>query len=411
MVLMFLFNCGDGSSEEVELQNRTYQEGLDELFSTYDEDFKRLIDEAHQAIGKTVITYSSISDEFTIPKYLEIVGSHYDYGRLSGYIGLQIGIRLNQVSDAGKELNDQIIKMYTEIYPQFLEIVRGVSVMYGVPVEEIDFKYMEQGFFNDLWYILFKYPEFEQLMPPRSTQAFEGNCAIVSANVEDDIFVGRNFDNDRERPTFVMKTKMDGVYEVMCNASYSVYHWVMDGINEKGLVMATANSAAPEEYYRYQDPYPDFPVINEHHMFRVALETCSTVDEVIELYQKVRPWVADFADHLMVVDAKGNSAVIEIDLDRNPVFFTSEKSYQVITNTVLLAGEEYVIENCGRYRAAIKMAEEGIENIDDVKQIMERIRGLPYGYMSLFDIKNGLMRMVLRHDFDKEFDYLIDILK
>ena len=171
--------------------------------------------------------------------------------------------------------------------------------------------------------------------------------------------------------------------------------------------MATANQASPPEYYRFRDPYPDFPVINEHHMFRVALETCATVDEVIALYQSVRPWCADDADHLMVTDARGNSAVIGLGIDRNPDFFPSEKSYQVLTNTAYQMGHDYMMENCNRFRTATNMAEQGIYVMDDVKNIMRTIRGPAYGYMSLYDIDRRFMRLYLRHDYDEPWDFTL----
>jgi hypothetical protein len=101
--------------------------------------------------------------------------------------------------------------------------------------------------------------------------------------------------------------------------------------------------------------------------------------------------------------------VIEIDLDRRPVFFRSTGDYQVMTNTLYLAGEEYMLDNCRRYRTAVTLAEEGIHDMDDVKRIMRWIRGRAFGHMSLFSIKDGLMRMVLRHDYDDEFDYYITL--
>lgn len=408
LLIFFISGC---SHENEQIVRPTYQERLEELSATYDRDFITSLDNAQKTIGKKILTYSSISDRFTIPKYMEISGSHYDYGLLVGYLANQCGNPLRRVSGGRRELNNRIIEMYQQIYPKFLEIARGIGDAFDIPMEEMDFIFLEEGFFNGLWNTLLHYQAFESLRPPESTDNARvwGNCAVVSANVQDTTLVGRNFDNDRERPHFVVYTRMEGVYSVLANAQYTIYHWVMDGINEKGLVMATANQASPPEYYRFFDPYPDFPVINEQHMFRIALETCATVDEVIALYRSVRPWSPDYADHLMVVDAQGNSAVIGLDTNREPTFFRSEKSYQVLTNTAYHMGFDYLMNNCWRFRTATDMAEQGISDMNDIKEIMQVIRGPAFGYMSLYDIKNSFMRLYLRHDFDTPLDYILPV--
>lgn len=408
LLIFFISGCSNKPEQIVE---PTYQDMLEELYATYDRDFIVYLERAQEAIGKNILTYSTVSDQFTIPKYMEISGSHYDWGLLVGHIANQYNIRPRRVSSQQMELNNRIIEMYRQIYPKFLEIARGVGDVFDIPVEEMDFIYLEEGLFLDLWYHLLQYPAFELLGPSESADnvRVRGNCAVVSANVQDTILVGRNFDNDRERPHFVVYTRMEGVYNVLANAQYTIYHWVMDGINEKGLVMATANQASPPEYYRFFDPYPDFPVINEHHLFRIALETCATVDEVIALYRSVRPWSPDYADHLMVVDAQGNSAVIGLDTNREPTFFRSEKSYQVLTNTAYHMGFDYLMNNCWRFQTATNMAEQGISNMNDIKDIMQVIRGRAHGYMSLYDIKSGFMRLLLRHDFDTPWDYTLPV--
>ena len=88
--------------------------------------------------------------------------------------------------------------MYERIYPQYLELVRGVGDAYDIPIKELDFKYLEEGFFTNFWYNLFRYPAFEALNPHSSERAsLNGNCAVVSANSDTTTLVGRNFDNNK----------------------------------------------------------------------------------------------------------------------------------------------------------------------------------------------------------------------
>ena len=190
----------------------------------------------------------------------------------------------------------------------------------------------------------------------------------------------------------------------MSNAVYSIYHWIMDGVNEKGLYMGTANLVQPAEYY-WLDPYPDVPAICEHHLFRIALETCSTVDEVIELYRSVRPWSHNGTDHLMVVDALGHSAVIEFDMNRNAQFFRAEKYYQIMTNIAYHEGFDYMMDNCSRFYEATVAAESGIHDFDDVERITRMIRGSNYGYTSFFDLGRRFMQVYRRTDYQTAYNF------
>lgn len=409
-LMIWLFLIPGCNPKDKNPPQQSYQEKVDELSSTYDQTFLTYLQIAEEAMGKKILSYSTISDKFTIPKRIDINGNHRDLGRLMGELARQQGTTPRRINDSQRDLNSQIIDMYREIYPQFLEMARGVGGVFGIPMTELDFISLEDGFYMALWYNLLRYPAFEALGPsPLSGTRNSGHCAMVSSFLGNTMLMGRNFDNDRERPHFVVYTQMEGSYKVMASAQYNIYHWVMDGINEKGLVMGTANQAFPSQYYSYFDPYPDHPVINEHHMFRVALETCATVEEVIALYQKVPPWCADHADHLMVTDALGNSAVIGLDTDRTPTFFPSTGDFQVLTNTAYHMGYNYMMNNCWRFRTATQMAEAGITSLKDIKEIMQAIRGGPHGYMSLYDVNQGLMRLLLRHDFDEPWDYTISI--
>ena len=170
----------------------------------------------------------------------------------------------------------------------------------------------------------------------------------------------------------------------------------MDGINEKGLVMATANNAQPPEYM-FTDAYPAAPAIQEHHLFRVALETCATVDDVVALYGSVRPW-SQAADHILVADAQGRSAVIEFDLDRRTRVFTATATDQVLTNVAYDKGFDYMKSNCRRFREATQAAETGIDDLAELLALMGSIRASGAGYLSLFDLRARSMRLYLRRD-------------
>lgn len=406
LTVVLLVNCNQ--HYEKPDNTLTPQERLDRLLTTYDQQFRDYLANARQAMGKEILEYSSLSDETTIPKYMEISGSHYEYGLLVGRIAQQYGQQPRRITANRVELNNRIIEMYQRIYPPYLEIARGVGEVFAIPVAELDFSYLEYDFFINLWYSLFRYNQFHDLAGPGEARASltSTHCSMLFAKVGEDIFMGRNFDDAHQKPQFVVYSKMDEGYRVMANACYIPYHWIMDGVNEKGLFMGTANLAQPAEYY-WNDPYPDEPAICEHHLFRIALETCATVDEVIELYRSIRPWSPNGTDHLMVADALGNSAVIEFNMNREAVFFLSDKNknYQLMTNIAYQEGMDYMMDHCNRFYRGTGLAEEGIAGFEDVEYITRTIGGREHGFTSFYDLKTRFMQLRRREDYHTPYDF------
>ncbi|UCH95199.1 MAG: linear amide C-N hydrolase [Candidatus Aminicenantes bacterium] len=411
LLVVFLFKCDyKTGSPQQDMDPR--QQAIDRLLATYDQEFKQYLANARETMGKEIMTYSPISTQNTIPQYVEIKGSYYEYGYLVALISQQSDHQPRRVTAGQVELNNRIIEMYRQVYPQFLEIARGVGDVFNIPVAELDFVFFEHNFFYRLWWDLFKYSEFKSLMGPGTGAAAStfDHCSIVSVKLPDRSIVGRNFDNDFEKPHFVVFTQIEGGYKVMANACYTMFHWVMDGINEKGLFMGTAANGNPPKYF-WLDPYPDVPAIQQNHLFRIALETCATVDEVIALYRSVRPWSPHTTGHVLAADSYGNSVVIEFNLDRIPDFFRAEKNYQVLTNTAYHEGMDYMMENCWRFRTATNAAEAGIDDLNEMENIMKTIRGTDYGHISLFDFQNDLMRLFCRREFDTPYDFSLSLLQ
>lgn len=399
--LGFLCACNDPGGSRATDRQAEYEA----LLASYDRPFIQYLARAQATMGREVLRYTPISGELAIPKRIDISGSHRDLGSLLGHISQQCGRQPPRVAAGRRDLSGQIIEMYRRVYPQYLDLAGGVGDVFGVPLEDLDFVGLEDDFFVGLWLGVFDYASFDRLQVVPTAATPNRNCAVVSARLATAPIVGRNFDNTHERPHFVVYTDMRGAYRVMANAQYAIYHWVMDGINEKGLVMATANNAQPGGYM-FTDPYPDVPAIQEHHLFRVALETCATVDEVIALYGSVRPW-SQAADHLLVADATGRSAVIEFALDRRTGVFRATAGYQVLTNIAYHMGFDYMTRNCRRFRDATAVAEAGIGDLDGLAAVMRSIRGPGAGYMSLFDLRTRSMRLYLRQDFGKPWGFTL----
>jgi hypothetical protein len=193
---------------------------------------------------------------------------------------------------------------------------------------------------------------------------------------------------------------------MMGNIVYCLYHWAVDGINEKGLSINCATNG--EEYY-WEEPYPQQPAVFSGHMARIVMDTCATVDEAIELIGSVRVWFPNEGLHWIIADASGKSVVVEFDLDRNMVVLDKNGPYELMTNTALQKGEEYVMNNCWRYRTAKPMIETGILDSSDMFDVMNTIRPTSGGsrtlWTSIMDLNNRSFEVYFRKEYSQKYEF------
>lgn len=187
----------------------------------------------------------------------------------------------------------------------------------------------------------------------------------------------------------------------MGHAVYDLYYWVADGINEKGLSISQASNGG--EYF-WQDPYPEEPAVFSSRMARLVMDTCADVDEALRLIGSVRIWFPNQGLHWLLADAKGRSVVVEFDLNRKMVVFDREDPYELVTNTALQKGEEYILKNCWRYRTAKTMLEAGIQGTGDIGSIMTAIRPTTGGSRTVWTCLMDLQARSFEAYYFKEFD-------
>ena len=123
-------------------------------------------------------------------------------------------------------------------------------------------------------------------------------------------------------------------YQSLGNSCYMPYHWMTDGMNEKGLFIGVATNGNPDIYNHKEGyTYSDVPAVQVIHMVRIALEKCATVEEAVSLFQSVRIWFPEEFNHLLLADASGDAAVLEWDPDKQAHVFRQNKPYLLLTNT------------------------------------------------------------------------------
>jgi len=206
---------------------------------------------------------------------LEVSGDHYE-------MGLQYGVLLRREIVRSLESYEKIIRWHAErtgvprllltaglkcaarklsrrLPDRFLEEIRGVSEGSGVPRDTI----LAITLFYDV-------------------SEGKGCTGVLMRGRDHSIIHGRNNDTsgmggeELGKLTVVVKKNAEG-YNAICHMDYPLYLGVETGYNDKGLAFS-------EETLHVRHPDPGgFPII---YLARIALEECSSLDELYPLFDR-----------------------------------------------------------------------------------------------------------------------------
>jgi hypothetical protein len=374
----------------------------DRIYAEYDREFQTFLAKANGRLGKKIIKVERLSDQFTVPQKLAIKGTPYELGQILGYIGQEARMRLPMLSETNRALNQKVIELYQKIYPQYLEVVRGVADVYKQPVEQIDVGVFEGDFTTPLWCKVLQLDRFDPAIDVEKLSGAAPNhhCSAAAYYTKGHQLVGRNFDNPSDRPHYFTTLEMKGSYKVMGHTIYDITSWVVDGINEKGLALCVTTA-----YATATEPYPREPAILLGHMCQIVMESCATVDEALALLQKVRVWFPFEVNHCLIADSTGKSVVVEWNpSDYKLLVYDKAGPWELLTNTPLQDGEEAVIKNCSRYAKAKPMLETGIRNTQDMLEVMKAMRITSGGARTLWTTVMDLNTRTFEVRYFKEFE-------
>jgi hypothetical protein len=398
---MWRYSAGPRSVDPAEIKK---------LVTHYDDAFKGHLAEANREIGRDIVRYEPLASD-VLPRKVTIQGNHHEIGSWLGLVAKDLygetGLdRLRRKPDA-EEINQRIVTMYESIYPPYLDLVRGLADTFDLTLDDVDLQYVEHRFFLELWWQLLQYKQFYGLASFSPMGNDSGlNCSLVSYDVADEghHFIGRNFDGFSDRPYFMVTTDVEGAYRTLGTSCYFLYHWMMDGINERGLFIGVATNASPRAYNKKEPEYPDEPAVQVIHMVRIALETCATVDEALELFRSVRIWFPEEVNHLLIADESGEATIVEFDLDRKMVAFRKTEPQLILTNSAYQEGIAYVRKDCYRFRNAQAVVKAkaplgGREIVREITRAMRQTRGSHRTlWTSYFDITARQMDLRLRSE-------------
>ena len=193
------------------------------------------------------------------------------------------------------------------------------------------------------------------------------------------------------------------------NVVFSLTHWAVDGVNERGL---SINSATNGEEYFWQEPYPGQPAVFSGHMARIVMDTCATVDEALRLIGSVRVWFPNEGLHWLIADASGRAVVVEFDLNRRMAVLDRPAPYELMTNTALQKGDAYVSGACVRFHTAQPRLEAGLSGPADMLDLMRSIRptgAYPYRtlWTTIVDLGERSLEAHYRLEYERPYRYVL----
>jgi len=375
----------------------------DPVYAEYDREFQTFLAKANGRVGKEVIKVERLSDRFTVPQKLAIEGTHYEIGLILGHIGQEAQFGLPMLSETNRALNQKVIELYQKIYPQHLEVIRGVAEVYKQPVDQIDVRVFSADFTIQLWWKVLRYDRFESVTdfkkPPGA--GLNHHCSTAAYYTKGHQLVGRNFDNPSDRPHYFTTLEMRGGYKVMGHTIYDITSLVTDGINEKGLALCVTTA------YGATEPYPREPAILLGHMCQIVMETCANVDEALALLRKVRVWFPFEVNHCLIADSTGKSVVVEWNpSDYKLLVYDKPGPWELLTNTPLQEGEEALLKKCLRYAKAKPMLERGIRNTREMLEVMKAMRATPGTlWTSVMDLNARTFEVRYFKEFERKYKF------
>jgi predicted choloylglycine hydrolase len=400
----------------------------DGVYSEYDQEFRAYLANATRLVGKETIKVERMSDRFTVPQKLTIKGSPYEIGLTIGHIGKQAKARLPLVDETNRDLNQKLAELYRKVYPQHLEVVRGVAEVYKQPAEQIDLVLFERDFTSDLWCNLLQHERFyrESDFAKQDPYAEKYGCSVASYYVSGHQIVGRNFDLPSDRPHYFTNLEMAGTYRVMGHTVYDLTGEMNDGINEKGFSLSVAGNVSFKRgkdgwtvdllKYSSREPYPREPAVVFWQMTQIVMQTCATVDEAVALLRAVRVWspanwrgLTLEGSHWLLADATGKSVVVEwTPGDHQLLVFDEPGPYELLTNLSFQEGEEFPAKTCPRYRKARPLLERGVSDTTDMLEVMKamRVTGPSRSlWISVMDLNARSFEVRYFKEFERKYEF------
>ncbi len=182
-----------------------------------------------------------------------------------------------------------------------------------------------------------------------------------------------------------------------------------DGLNEYGVAIASMT-----DYSGKAGVDPLKPTLGSLHLIRLVLDHAQSVDDAIALISQhnidLRYGGAPPL-HYLVADSSGSAAVIEF-VDGETVFTRNEVPWQVATNfTVVGKSLAEAKAWCWRYKKAYEFLSQAEGNLtpEEMLWILEEVSQDNTRWSTVFDMRTGVVQLVLGKQYDHVFEFELDM--
>lgn len=221
-------------------------------------------------------------------------GNFFEIGKQQGKIYVENGMNFNSVH-VDDELYRNQLSVYKKYYPELLEEFEGMADSGNFDKDKLTYYFIT----DELFYF-------------RDRFRLDKACTIFGYKNKEKLYVGRNYDwlpeaepffevykvINPKRNSFIAVTDMGIDSAAKASQKQFFYYNADDAINDKGLFVGITFAYADEWSYG----------LSCIHLTKLITETCSTVEEAIEVLNTV-PLCAP--KNFFIADKQGNMAVVE----------------------------------------------------------------------------------------------------
>jgi hypothetical protein len=217
-------------------------------------------------------------------------------------------------------------------------------------------------------------------------------CTVFTASQGDKVLAGNNED------WYPVDTQVRFIPAINDSHGMAIFGfsdiWFQGGMNDEGLFV-DITALPPAELVSHPEK-----VIIPANVAEVALLYCSTVNEVIQLYNTTR-FFDSWSGQYLFADASGDAVVIGIGSDGELAYTRKEGNNLLMTN-FNLANPDNGRYPCDRYDTGVRMLD-GMANvtIEGFKSVLSAVHQRSTLYSNIYDLVNREVYIYYFHQFQE----------
>lgn len=274
-------------------------------------------------------------------------------------------------------------------YPLHFERMKGIAAAFDSKLDDDELD------FNQLMYNMEPFGCAAVFYHPSKTKLGQG-------------FLSRNFDfslktmDDREASEnspavvsspYVMELYPEDGFASLAMVNYDLVNGVLDGINERGLVVAILADDESANTYVREPAFTRQVGLNELQIMRLILDSCANVEEAKQALLSHRLYYAHIPLHYLIADRSGKSFVYESSYTNN--------RYHIVDGGT----EPFVVSNflLHRYEDGTTLPEDDNPNgmYARYNRIKEKIASHPAPFFTDEDVRANNRCAYIDPSFDK----------